>query len=71
MMSALDPENEYEALMHVVDRLHARFPECGDAELRQLTAEQFQAFENAHVRDFIPVLVERQVAARLRSPVSA
>ncbi len=66
-MSSTDPETEYEALMHVVNRLAARFPRIDEDEIRDLTAGAFQDFDDAHVRDFVPVLVERTVRDRLRA----
>ncbi|QKJ18679.1 three-helix bundle dimerization domain-containing protein [Microbacterium hominis] len=71
MNSATDPESEYEALMHVVNRLKERFPHTAESELRELTAEEFQQFDDAHVRDFVPVLVERAVADRLHATAVA
>jgi len=65
MMSRMDPESEYEALMYVVQRLTERFPGVTEDEIRILAAEEFQAYADAHVRDFIPVLVERGVRVRL------
>lgn len=64
-MSNTDPESEWEALMYVVQRLTERFPGVDESEIRMLAAEEFQAYETAHVRDFIPVLVERGVRQRL------
>ncbi|PZU40946.1 MAG: hypothetical protein DI573_02820 [Microbacterium sp.] len=64
-MSHLDPESEYEALMHVVDRLQARYPHLTSDDLRAMTVEAFESFDSAHVRDFVPVLVERRVAERI------
>ncbi len=66
-MSSTDPESEWEALMHVVQRLSERFPAVDEDEIRALAAEEFQTYDDAHVRDFIPVLVERSVRVRLRT----
>jgi hypothetical protein len=64
-VSNTDPDSEYEALMHVVQRLAERFPHTPEERIRALTVEEFESFDDAHVRDFVPVLVERAVAERL------
>lgn len=56
------------ALHEVVDRLARRFPDVPRpslAELVELAHEQYRA---ATVRTFVPLLVEKQVVAALRTP---
>lgn len=65
-MSEGEPDSDYEALMHVVHRLSERFPKLSEQEIRDATVDEFEKYEGARVRDFVPVLVERKVAERLR-----
>lgn len=64
-------EDELEAIMHAVQRLAAKYPHVPESEIRQLATDEFGRYDGAHVRDFVPVLVERAVAARLREGLSA
>jgi hypothetical protein len=65
-MSRMKPANEYEALVHVVGRLAQRFPDADEDAIMVMAAEELQAFSDARLRDFVPVLVERNVLRRLR-----
>jgi hypothetical protein len=67
MMSRIKPENEYEALVYAVDRLSQRFPDVAEDVIMDLAVDELQSYGGAHVRDFIPVLVERGVSERLRT----
>lgn len=66
-MSRLKPENEYEALVYIVGRLAQRYPAVEEDEILAMAAEELQEFDDARVRDFVPVLVERNVVRRLRA----
>ncbi len=58
--------DEEKALAEIVERLQERFP---DASLEEITAavEEGRAyFRNAKVRDFVPVLIEKEAKARLK-----
>jgi len=66
-MSGIASDSEHEALLHIVQRLSERFPDLGAERIREITAAEFASFEGAHVRDFVPVLVERRVQERLRA----
>jgi hypothetical protein len=65
-MSRMKPANEYEALVYAVSRLAQRFPDADEDAIMVMAAEELQAFSDARVRDFVPVLVERNVVRRLR-----
>ncbi|MFH8251924.1 three-helix bundle dimerization domain-containing protein [Microbacterium sp. B2969] len=66
-MSATNPSDEWEALFHVVRRLCARFPDAGEDAVFALVAEELVEFDDAWLRDYIPVLIEGRVQRRLRA----
>lgn len=53
----------------IVERLEERFPRRPAGEVRQAVSEAVRRFERARVKDFIPVLVEREAKARLERPL--
>ncbi|MFF2487399.1 three-helix bundle dimerization domain-containing protein [Microbacterium sp. NPDC058062] len=61
--------DEDQALSDVVDRLEERFPSRDRSEIERAVAEARSHFERAKVRDFVPVLVEREARARLEHPI--
>ena len=66
-MSCTNPGTEFEALVCLAQRLQLRFPEWDEDALFELIAEELESFDGARLRDFVPVLVERNVLRRLRS----
>ncbi|SEP88077.1 hypothetical protein SAMN05444745_102303 [Arthrobacter sp. OV608] len=56
--------NEPEALIAVVNRLAARFPDEQRSVIEDIVAEEHGLLDGGHIRDYVPVLVER--AAKLR-----
>ncbi|WP_116194128.1 three-helix bundle dimerization domain-containing protein [Microbacterium trichothecenolyticum] len=61
--------DEDQALSDVVDRLEERFPSKDRSEIERAVTEARSHFERAKVRDFVPVLVEREARARLEHPL--
>ena len=61
--------DEDQALSDVVDRLEERFPSKDRSEIEGAVAEARSHFERAKVRDFVPVLVEREARSRLEHPI--
>jgi len=61
--------DEDQALSDVVDRLEERFPSRDRSEIERAVADAHSHFERAKVRDFVPVLVEREARARLEHPI--
>lgn len=59
-------EEEMEAVLHAVHRLSEKYPEVAEDAIRAVAVEEFARYDDAHVRDFVPVLVERAVSTRLR-----
>lgn len=50
----------------IVDRLATRYPDRPRAYIESLVERHWQAYRNATVRSFVPVLVSREAAAELR-----
>jgi hypothetical protein len=69
-MSVTNPASEYEALVHVAERVGFRFPWIDDAELLALVAEELARFDAVRLRTYIPMLVEGRVVRRLRAETS-
>ena len=59
-------ENEDAAIHHVVDRLTSLFPSVPPDDIEARVAEVQESLDDAPVRDFVPVIVEHDVKARLR-----
>ena len=66
-MSCTNPRSEFEALVHLADRLRQRFPELDENAVFGLIADELEVFDGARLRDYVPVLVERNVLHKLRS----
>ena len=58
-------DNRLEDLTPVVDRLTGRYPQIPRQEILAVVARHHQAFADARVRSFVPVLVGRRAAAEL------
>ena len=50
-----------------VDRIATRYPDIDKARIETLVNESAHRLDGAHVRDFIPVLVEHEVMETLRT----
>ena len=61
--------SDHEAV--VVDELSRRYPHQPRATIEHWVAEGFESYSAAPVQTYVPVLVERQVADRLRRSASA
>jgi len=59
---------EREALDHVAERLIRRFTHADAEEIRRTVHREFDAYADARIRDFIPILVERAVRESLTGP---
>jgi hypothetical protein len=66
----VDAAKESKALEQTAERLAKLFPQVDSAHVRQLVREVSSAFQDAPVRDYVPVLVEREVKHRLREEVA-
>ncbi|WP_345800443.1 hypothetical protein AAIB33_13310 [Microbacterium sp. AZCO] len=68
-MSVTNPSDEWEALLHIVARICARFPGADEDAVRELVAEELVEFDGVWMRDYIPTLIEGRVRRRLRASV--
>ncbi|SIT83460.1 three-helix bundle dimerization domain-containing protein [Microbacterium sp. RU33B] len=66
-MSVTRPADEYEELVHIVDRIARRYPEVDESTLFEMVADELTGFDGAHLRDYVPVLVEGRVLRALRA----
>lgn len=64
-----EPSDEDKAIADVIERLQARFPQTAEIEIDGAVRDAQRSFERARVRDFVPVLVEREARARIERPV--
>ena len=55
----------------LAQRLHDRFPQAEPARIDQVLDEVHHQYDGRPIREFIPVLVEREVADRIRDPAFA
>lgn len=62
---ALDAERRNTA--EIVDRLHRRFPSVPQQRIKRDVATITSSFRDAPIRDYIPILVEREAHKRLAS----
>ena len=62
----MDRSEENRAIHEVVDRLAKQFPELPADEVETAIKQTRPEFDQAPIRDFIPLFVERGAKARLR-----
>jgi hypothetical protein len=62
----MQPTTEAEALSEMAIRLHERFPTAPTSTIEKVVRDYHSEFDGDPIRDFIPVLVERQAVERLR-----
>ena len=58
--------DEEKAIAEIVERLQERFPDKSDADIRDAVDKAMATFQSAKVRDFVPVLVEKEAKAHLK-----
>ena len=62
---------EIHAMDELADRLRGRFPNARPDRIKQAVAQVHHQYDGSPIRDFIPVLVEREVAEQLRDGTTA
>ncbi|MET0297128.1 MAG: hypothetical protein ABW024_06975 [Microbacterium sp.] len=62
----MDTPSEEAAVEKVVDRLAARFPTLDHEHVEDVVETEVHEFDDARVRDYVPVIVEHQAMDRLR-----
>ena len=63
--------NEDAAMDHVVDRLTSQFPSVPAEDIETRVTQVHASFNEASVRDFVPVIVEHDVKEQLRDEGNA
>lgn len=58
--------HEERAIAEIVDRLQERFPDAAPEAVAAAIANARATFANAKVRDFVPVLIEKEAKAHLK-----
>lgn len=66
-----DIADEQAALEQVAERLGARFPDVSPETVAATVNEVYASLADAHVRDFLPVLIEREAKKLLKKKISA
>ena len=60
-----EPRAEAQAITLVVERLQLRFPQTPREVIDRAVLEAHREFDDQPIRDFVPILVERQVRDQL------
>ncbi|ADB32936.1 hypothetical protein Kfla_3883 [Kribbella flavida DSM 17836] len=66
----MDRSEEHRAISEVVDRLAKQFPGLPTEDVREAVQQVQPEFEQAPIRDFVPLFVERGAKSRLRQTTS-
>ena len=61
----MNDEDELKEITTVTDRLAASHPDLDRGSIDAAVREAYQGFAGSSVRDFVPLLVERDAAQRL------
>lgn len=64
-------QDEPRAIDEVVERIAAKFPQMPAEHVRGRVEAALAEFDGSSVRDFVPVLIEHQVADELRDEIEA
>jgi hypothetical protein len=67
----LAPDDEARAIDLLIDRLVARFGDTPPETVRAIVHASYGEFKGKPIRDFVPVLVERDAVHRLSSGSAA
>jgi hypothetical protein len=65
----VDRSDEDRAITEVIDRLAKQFPQLPADEVAQVVGQSRPEFDDAPIREFVPLFVERGAKARLRQLV--
>lgn len=58
--------DEAKAIGEIIERLQARFPDASPETVAGAVEKARESFSQAKVRDFVPVLIEKEAKARLK-----
>jgi len=62
----MEQTEEIHALEQLADRLRGRFPDASPERIKQVVDQVHHQYDGNPIRDFIPVLVEREVVDHFR-----
>jgi len=65
-MTDAEEAEEARAVVDVTERLRRRFPTVAEDVIYQVVADYHREFDTSPIRDFVPILVERQARDHLR-----
>jgi hypothetical protein len=66
---SLGPTQEGRAIEEIIERLSDRYPKATPEQVQHAVADAQRHFNRAAVRDFVPILIEREARARLERPL--
>ena len=61
-----EPADETRAIEEIIERLQGRFAEATRETIVSAVGQARSDFNSARVRDFVPVLIEKEAKARLK-----
>ena len=61
-----EPPDPDTTIAEIVERLAVKFPSYPTSTIRDIVTESYNELNDAHVRDFVEVLVEKQAKKRLK-----
>lgn len=62
----METQSERDVVTEVTTRLHARFPDLTEESLEPMVTSVLARYGDSKVRDFVPILAEREVVAQIR-----
>lgn len=66
-----EPPSREATITEIADRLGAQYPTIEASTVREIVTQSYDEFEDARVRDFVEVLVEKQAKKRLKQMLKA
>lgn len=66
-----EPPSRDATITEIADRLGAQYPAIAASTVREIVTQSYDEFEDARVRDFVEVLVEKQAKKRLKQLLKA
>ena len=67
----METQTEHELVAEVTTRLRTRFPHLDEAALETMVTSVLAGYGDSKVRDFVPILAERDVVAQVRQQAHA
>ena len=61
-----EPPDADATIAEIVERLSVKFPSYPTSTIRDVVTQAYHDLDDAHVRDFVEVLVEKQAKKRLK-----